>query len=504
VNKLMRQFLLLTGVGSLAFSLACGGGSNNGGGGFGSGGGTGSFSNASLNGQYAYQIRGYSLQSTSPFREAGVFTADGSGHITAGKDDFASGGSPSLDASTTGSYQVFSDGTGTILFNFGSGSTASFAITLVSPSKFYMVETDTTSSLFAPVSSGVAQKQDTTAFSATPIGTFILRMHTSTNPQSVIDSTSSVGAFTISGGAVTGTMDRNTFPAFTSSTITGSLNSPDATNGRGSGTFTDGSTATTTTFQYYIVDSSHLLFFTIDTATIGTGQAEKQTGGPFTTASFTGPYAFSTTGDTKGFFENTNTVGRFDADGNGGITAGVLDTVTDGVPSLNLPFTGTYTVAGTGKVAVTLNPTGGGSIQQVYWMVSPTRAFFVTNSGTSVEDGSLDTQTGSFSNSTLSGIYAFEMDGFDTSLSHTKERVGSINFNGSGSLTAAEVSNAFGASSTSGSLTGSYSVSSNGRVIGSVNSLSNNLVFYLVSGSDAYILQGDSGVAIGGKMSKQP
>jgi hypothetical protein len=52
-------------------------------------------------------------------------------------------------------------------------------------------------------------------------------------------------------------------------------------------------------------------------------------------------------------------------------------------------------------------------------------------------------------------------------------------------------------------LSGSYSVSSNGRATGSLNTLSNNLVFYLVSGSDAYVVQNDTGVQIDGTVSKQ-
>ena len=60
MNQYRKQFLLLVGVGSLAFSLACGGGGSGKGSG---GGGTGNFSNASLSGQYAYQLKGYDLQS---------------------------------------------------------------------------------------------------------------------------------------------------------------------------------------------------------------------------------------------------------------------------------------------------------------------------------------------------------------------------------------------------------------------------------------------------------
>jgi len=38
---------------------------------------------------------------------------------------------------------------------------------------------------------------------------------------------------------------------------------------------------------------------------------------------------------------------------------------------------------------------------------------------------------------------------------------------------------------------------------GSLSGLSNNLVFYLISGTDAYVVQNDPGVQISGSMSKQ-
>ncbi|HSS96640.1 MAG TPA: hypothetical protein VLK33_06415 [Terriglobales bacterium] len=497
----MRRLLLFVGVGSLAFSLACGGGSSNGGG-FGSGGGTGSFSNASLSGQYTYQLKGYSLSSQSPFREAGVFTADGSGHLTNLVDDIAGGGSAST-ASTTGSYQINPEGSGTLTMNFSSGN-ATFEVTLSSSSQLYLVEID--SSLTGVASSGMAQKQDASAFANPPSGTFIFRIHTLTNPQTALNPTSTVGAFTVSGGNITsGNMDSQHFNGPSSSTVTGSFNGPDTT-GRGTGTLTDTSNGTLA-FNYYVIDANHLVLFSIQPAIIGIGVAEKQTGSPFTNASFSGPYAFGSSGDTSTFFEQTNTAGQFNADGTGNITAGVLDNVTDGTPATTttgLPFTGTYQVAANGRVNVTLNANAG-SIQQVYWLVSPNRAFFVTDSPNSVEDGSLDSQVGTFTNASLNGLYAYEMDGFDSSLNNTKERLGVMNANGNGSLSVGQIANAAGTvSNTTTPLTGSYSVGTNGRVTASVNNLSNNLVFYLISGSKGYILQNDTGVSIGGTMIKQP
>jgi hypothetical protein len=52
-------------------------------------------------------------------------------------------------------------------------------------------------------------------------------------------------------------------------------------------------------------------------------------------------------------------------------------------------------------------------------------------------------------------------------------------------------------------LSGSYSVSGNGRATGSISTLSNNLIFYLISGTDAYVVQNDAGVQISGTISKQ-
>ncbi len=227
MNQSTKRFLLFLGVGSLALSLACGGGGSGKGS---SGGGSGGFTNASLSGHYAYQVKGYSLPSQSPFSEAGVFTADGSGHITSGTDDFAAGTSAGSD-NMTGTYQVNSDGSATLAFNFASGGSATFALTLSSSSQFYMVEVD---SIFNTglVGSGTGQKQDTTAFSSVPSGTFVFHMHTVNNAQL----TSKVGIFTATGGSVTGNADSNRSFVFGPSTITGTLNFPDATSGRGSGT----------------------------------------------------------------------------------------------------------------------------------------------------------------------------------------------------------------------------------------------------------------------------
>jgi hypothetical protein len=136
-------------------------------------------------------------------------------------------------------------------------------------------------------------------------------------------------------------------------------------------------------------------------------------------------------------------------------------------------------------------------------MVSPSRAFFLTKNPSQAEDGTADLQTvNSFSASSMKGQFAIVMDGLDlTSFPingsvGTLARVGALQFNGAGKLTLAELANdsltGLGAQSPGG-LSGSYTVSANGRAAGTLTGSNGGLtlVMYAVSGSDGYVLQVD-------------
>jgi hypothetical protein len=448
----------------------------------------GNFSNASLNGQYVYQIEGFDFRNSTtgvPYREAGVFTANGSGGITSATDDFSEG-STVLTTTSTGSYAISNDGTGSLSFNTVVG-TINLAVTMVSASKVYLVEGDSVLN-----AGGLAEKQDTTAIATAPSGTFVFREH----DIDALQSAGSVGAFTVSGGTVSaGSRDVNRAGVLTSLTFTGgSFNAPDTLTGRGSGTLTDSSPATSS-FFYYIVDANNIRFLSDDVGVVGSGRAEKQTGTP----TLSGSYAFGSEGDTVNFLSSINSAGRFTAS-SGAISSGARDTVQDGSSAVNVTFTGTYTQAASGRASVTLSATANSNL--VVWMVSPARGFFVVDDPTTVQEGTLDVQqTATFSNSTMNGQYALVMGGFDAG--GAKDRVGTLQWDGSGKLVLNEFTNANGVITVPIVLSGSYSVSSNGRTTGSINSLSNNLVFYLVSGSSAYVVQNDTGVQIDGTVSKQ-
>jgi len=478
----MRALSLSLGLVSLLFCAACG--TNNGTIGFIP---KGNFSNASLNGQYVYQIEGFDFSTSRnglAYREAGVFTANGSGGITTVTDDFSEG-STVLSTTSTGSYAISPDGTGSLSFNNALGA-IKLAVTLVSASKVYLVEGDTVLN-----AGGLAEKQDATAIATVPSGTFAFREH-DVNPQSV----ASVGVFTISGGTVSsGSEDVNRGGAVSSQTFTaGSFNTPVPTNGRGTGTLTD-SSLVTSSFIYYIVDANNLRLLASTSGIVGSGRAEKQSGTP----ALSGSYAFASKGDTASL-GGINTAGRFTAN-SGTITAGARDFVQDGNTATNVSFTGTYAQAVSGRAAVTLSTMANNNL--VVWMVSPSRGFFLVNDPNTVQDGTLDLQTVStFSNSTMKGQYALVMDGFGFDTGE-KDRVGTLQWDGSGKLTLNEFTNAAGVINSGILLSGNYSVSSNGRTTGSLANLSNNLVFYLISANDAYVVENDTRVEISGAMSKQ-
>ena len=450
----------------------------------------GNFTNASLQGQYAYVLNGSYFGSTvtnGPFREAGTFTADGNGNITTGQDDFVQGGAP-FSTAVTGTYSLNNDGTGFITLNLSGGSIV-LAATLITDSKLYLIEADS----FAN-GSGVAERQDSTAFSAAPSGTFTFRTHSSSASGG---SVGSVGTLTVTAGAITGTEDVLRASALLSPTLTGSISAPN-TSGRGTMSLTD-STGSTSGYIYYVVNASTFNLLESDAGPLGSGRAEKQSGGPFTPASLSGGFAFGSAGDTTANTGGVDTVGAFTSSGSGTITAGSFDAVQDGNPTVDATLTGTYTMSSSGRAAVAFNQQSGATVQRIFWMVSPARAFFLVDDPSKVEDGTADQQTTtSFSNSTVNGQYAFFMDGFDSVSPPLVDRVGTLNGDGSGNLQLNYFVNRTGITNAPGFLTGTYSVGSNGRVAGSVSALSTNIVLYMFSSSNGYLLLADPGAQLEG------
>ncbi len=452
---------------------------------------TGNYSNASLKGSYVYQIHGFDTAG-NPFREVGVFTADGAGHITDGSDDSSTS---AVATQVTGSYTVAQDGTGFIDINTSFGA-ISLAATLASSSKLQLIEADNTAN-----AGGTAELQTSSAISGTLNGAFTFGLHQEIGAQSHAPA-AEVGRLAISGGSGSGSMDENLAGVFSAPNVTATLSAP-AAFGRGTGTLVNSTTNFTTNFVYYIVDNSKFILLVSNVNAVGSGTAELQTGA--VSSGLSGNYAFGSRGDDSTFYARVATVGEFNAAS--GTIAGLEDSNQDGTISSSMSLASCYTAAANGRVVVTsvLGSACTSSVTQVFWMVNPARAFFLNEGTSSVEDGTADLQQSqTFSVSTFTQQYSLAMDGLDT-IPELLSRTGTLQFDGAGKLLLNEVVNAsnsgVGAQSP-GILSGSYTVASNGRVVGTLNG-NLDLVMYAVSGSQAYALQTDPSFITSGMVQLQ-
>jgi len=460
----------------------------------------GGFSKSSLKGQYVISQTGIGVNQAqtgvNAFSETIVFTADGNGNLNVTVDDFDQVGGPfPLTSSVAGTYSIASDGTGSI--NIGGSNGFNYAITMIDDKHFYIIEQDT-----FETASGFGEMQDTTAFTAAPSGPFIFKAHE-------VDTSSRVGGITITAGAIAGTEDFLSLGLLSISQAIAtsvSMTAPDATNGRGTFTLTDGSS-----FNYYVVNSGK--FYIMSNSTSGSleiGQAEAQVApaGGFSVATLPGSYVFGSSGDTSvSGSAGIHSAGVFTTDANGNIESGsstvpgAVDYVQDATVNSNLAVSGgTYTLAPNGRGTINLTLAGGTISPQIFWTLNGTRAYFLVNSTLAVEDGTFSQQQGA-PFTALSSQAAFVMDGFDVAY---KDRVGAFKPTSSG-FNWNQAANSFdvnlGGNPSALGTTGTYQVSSNGRVTVSVNKVTPSLVFYLSSANTGFMVEEDAD--IGGFFSQQ-
>jgi hypothetical protein len=452
----------------------------------------GNFSKSSLSGTYVMKQTGYVIVSESqanPFSETAIFSADGNGKLTILQDDGGPLPGPGSE-NLAGSYAIERDGEGSMTFNYPSNPTT-YNITMIDTNHFYVMEADQFAS-----SSGYGVLQSSTAI---PSGTFVFKSHN-------LGISSRVGEMIISGGAFTGTQDILTPIGGTnaSQTITGTLNPPSST---GVGTFT--LTAATGSFSgnYYAVSSTEFyLMANPNSGSLEIGQAETQTGGPFTTATLASGSSYVLGGrgdtiDTSLVQPAIHTAGIFTTDYVNG--ASVEDNNGAGL-TVNAGATYTFDPSGDGNGVVTLPLSNGATLSEVFWMISPTSAYFLNNSTQAVEDGSFSLQTGSVS--TLSNQAAFVMDGFPTTIG---DQVGAFQPTTGSNFNWNEQANALSNGAEPLGTTGAYTPAANGRFTVTVNNFNNItgnasfLVFYLTSPNTGYMIEVDGSGDIGGLFAQQ-
>ncbi len=496
-----RLLSALAAIASVLLTAGCGNNNNNG---FVAPLG-GNFSKSSLSGTYVMKQTGYYAgpdQNAVPFSETTVFSADGNGSLTILEDDGGPQPGPGSE-NLAGSYAIVRDGEGSLTFNY-TPTPSTYNITMIDTNHFYVMEADP----FA-TSSGYGVVQTPTP-TATPSGTFVFKSHN-------FGISSRVGGITIAGGAFTGTQDILTpvGGSNASQAITGALGAPSST---GVGTFS--LTAPTGSFSgnYYVASPNEFYFLANpNSGSLEIGQAELQTGGPFsvTNALTAGSYALGSRGDTPDtslIQPAIHTAGVFTTDGAGNVTTGTVDYVNgsnvednNGAGlTVNAGANYTFDPSGDGNGTVTLPLSNGATLSEVFWMISPTSAYFLNNSAQAVEDGSFSVQTGAVS--TLNSQAAFVMDGFPGSYG---DQVGVFQPTTGSNFNWNEQANEAGFGAAPLGTTGAYIAGSNGRFTVTVNNFNNItgnptfLVFYLSSPTTGYMVEVDGSGDIGGVFAQQ-
>jgi len=456
------------------------------------------FSNATLQGNYTYTLSGTAFSSggNQPYEEAGTFIADGNGNITGGIDDFVEDSTLSSNK-ITGTYTVGSNGNATMTIQSSRGTTQ-FALTLISSSDFYLIEYDSSAS-----GSGEALRQTPAAFSATPAGTFVFRLHSSLPNSAAQGSVSNVGQMVVQGGGISGTEDVVRDGVVGSSSILGLMEAPD-NNGRGTVKLND-SSGNESNYVYYIVDSQTLKFLETDPGPLGNGRADAQSGSSFSNSSLTGAFSFRGRGDTLVSSFGSNSLGAFATDGNGNVTSGTYDAVQDGNPASNVPVTGSYTVSSNGRAAIILTPQGMNPIPLVVWMINSSAGLLLVDSPNLSVVGRMDQQLDTpFSAASLNGSYAFYMFGVEGPNAPPVNRAGIMSFDGSSTVTFSDYFvNLGGTTARNGPVSGTYSVSANGRVVAfSVGGVKTQ-VMYLISNDSGSLILATGGGDLGGSLALQ-
>lgn len=442
---------------------------------------TNSGNEAVLNGQYAFLLQGY--DATNAQGMAGSFTADGTGHITAGHVDSNGSAVHSGAVDTTNSsYSVGADNRGCLTVVTPSGTTVMhFAVGGVSANvatKGSVVRFD--DSLGTGVrASGKLMKQDATSFSGNLSGNYALKLM---GEDSTVGRFGAEGAITASGTLLSnGEIDTN--DAGTTAHVTGAtglLGSSVDANGRGTATV-----STTTAFPgnlvFYMVSASEALVVSSDVLSINTpavsGELRLQSGS-LTNASLNGISVFHKAGiDTSG---RIAAVGTQTADGSGAINLAIYeDDAGTAQPVQNV--SATYAVASNGRVTLT----GAGTGAPVFYLTG-TNAGFMLGTDATVTDGEFKAQAaGPFSNSTLSGDYFFATNAVGSQAADSV--VGEVTTDGAGNASLQVDASSSTGLSIDQSQSSAFTVGSNG--IGTLD----GDAFVVVSADEAVAIQGGTG-----------
>ncbi len=456
--------------------------------------------NALLTGQYAYQLRGFTITGL-PLAIAGSFTTDGNGNIIGGEQDVNINGNVTSSTAVSGSYSVGTNLQGSFTLTSIPGA-PSFAFSLHAQGQGgTLIEFDSSGNY----AYGGLSLQKSSAFSLGAIaGNFVIHLiaggvgpaRTAALVQLNLGPTGAITAGISDSYSTTGAI-------LSSGSVTGSFNAPDAS-GRGTAQITLGG-ASSYNLSYFVVDTTTLFLLDIDPASAGnpllSGGADSQQVGLDNTA-LNSPSVFHLTGLSLVLPEPSTVIGMFTGSSSALTIAGQLDANDAGVITSSPSLTGSFTSISptTGRGTMTFTSSGSTLLTVVFYLTKPGTGSMLENSPVSneIRVGNFEPQTGGpFTNASLTGNFlAGESAPPTFDISNVTGVVAvdntALTLSYSGSLTSTLLGNLSGVTAS-----GTYaSISSTGR--GTANLPSSPYgpadgIFYLVSPSKWVMIGSDAG-----------
>lgn len=449
------------------------------------------YSNATLAGQYAFQLSG--ANGTTPTAAVGSIAFDGSGNINAGGAmDVANGGSSTLSI-TGGTYHLGTDGRGSAAITTSSG-TLNLQLVVDGHSRIFASTADATYGAMA----GTLNVQDPTQFDAAAItGTysFAASSPSATNRTSAF---AQVGAFAVDGvSAVSGGLSDINEPGgtHTALAVTGSYTAPAATTG--AGTLTLNTSFGAQTFVYYMVDGTAMELLEQSGTRASAGEAVKQVTGPFDATKVKGSFATALYGAGSSaaagfgaqlvFDGSANVTGTLDSNVGGNVSNG---TAVDGPTSTYAVTDPTY-----GRTTISIN---NGAYTFVAYPAA-NQDLYIAEMDTTIAAGPAYTQQAFVVNgASLAGTFATQLTG--TSFAGGTAPLagsGQLTFNGGSAVSGALDLNLNGTLAPNSQITGSYLVGTTGRVSVTLSSPSSlfsaaQMVLYPINKNHFLLFETDS------------
>lgn len=294
------------------------------------------YSDASLSGPFAFSYVGNGQAGFQAF--AGSFVSDGKGNIVSGVQDvdsFTNG--VSTQVTISGTYLVTPDGRGTVTLNPGTQTSSTFQFALTTNQHASMIRFDTSAT-----GSGSMDQQNLSDLSSTDIvisGPYVFSVSgadSAFKPEGIAGKFSADGTGNIPEIDTIADINDGGASQTKDTSLTGSYSFDTTFAGTGRGTLTLTSTDTGThQYAFYILDSTHLHLVEIDTNAFLAGEMfSAPAGNSFSTASFAkGNYPFAIGGTSKTGAYAAG--GVFTSDGAGNISGGIFDNNDAGVFTQN-------------------------------------------------------------------------------------------------------------------------------------------------------------------------